>query len=167
MKFFISLCLLFSTLICSAQCWNYPTTNNNLVLNGVTNTLNLNGNYSITGSGTVLGSSTFSNWNFLDLNGIMLINPLLDLTGVKKIYARGTIYLANVRADGHDTMFVNGNLGISDMTGIGLGNVILLAPTVPSLMVGSTTYFPGDLINGNILVQSCNSILPITLGSLK
>lgn len=145
-----------------SQCFTFPCSSYQPIPGTFTN---FTGDQCIGGDGTVNG--TFSSFQQLSFKGNMLVNSTIVMGG-KKIYAAVNVNISQVAMLGSDTIFVSGELDIYELSGIGQNNVIRLSAVTNSVMVGSVTYFPGDVICGNIKVQKCDvNALPIIDNSLR
>lgn len=145
-----------------SQCFTFPCSSYQSIPASFTN---FSGNKCIEGDGTLNG--TFSNFQHLSFKGNMLVNSTIVM-GNKKIYSAININISQVAMLGNDTIFVSGELNIYELSGIGQNNVIKLSAGTNSIMIGSATYFPGDVICGNIKIQQCNAnALPVIDNSLK
>lgn len=166
MKKTILALLLITSINTYSQCWEQPTGLNTIDIGSIPPTqVIFAGNYRIVGYGIV--KPKFEDWDTLFFDGTMLVDKELRMNNAH-IYTAGNINLGKVLMQGNDTINASGELSIYSISGTGLNNVIRLAIGMNSILISSKTYYPGDIINGNIKVIKCDTnILPIVENSLK
>lgn len=171
MKQLLTAIVLLIGLSTYSQCW-IPQCSTPTTLYGTVNNRTFGGDPCITGTNTIIltkSCSFASGWKYINLNGTIQVQPDINMGPDKKIYTNQAVYLAGVSMWGNDTIYAAGYLSFTRVTGFYAGNVIMLASGISSILVGSTTYHPGDVINGNVQVLQCanTGTLPIKIGSFN